>query len=119
MTLLDILEWDGVHNQESLDLNEMIEYYNYLVEDGFKPLITNKTLFMLKVEDNVMHYHTMNAASKEEFISSMKDFLDGVKEAGYKAAYTDLENRKLRAFVKRYMGSSTSIVDDKAITFLN
>lgn len=119
MTLSEILEWDREYNQDDVSQEQMEYYYNYLVADNFKPVIRNNTLFLVKVEDKVVHYHTMNAAPKKVFVENLKGFFSAVKSEGYKAAYTNLENTKLIPFVRKYFGDSTSVVDDKAITFLN
>ena len=118
MNLLEILRHDALHNQEDVDLEEMVENYYSLLEEGFYKLSEDKTVFMAKPEDDVIFYHTANAAPRSEYVDNLHKFFTLLSLKGYKAAYTTLENPKLKSFVKRYLKDSTIILDGKAITFL-
>lgn len=118
MNILEILEYDSIHNQEDVSAQEMLENYYELKAEGFEELLTDKTIFMFKVEDNVVFYHTANAAPKEEYIKTLKDFFLLFSLQGFKVAYTTLENPKLKTIIKRYLKDSTVIVENKAVTIL-
>lgn len=119
MEFLDILEYDAEHNEENLSLNELLECYLDLQQEGFKEIKLDKTIFLFKIEGKHIDYHTVNAAPKKEYINNLKYFMCALKNRGYKTASTELTNLKLKAFVKRYFSHNTIIEDDKAITFLD
>ena len=118
MNLLEILQHDALHNQEDVDLEEMVESYYSLLQEGFYQLKKDKTVFMAKPEDNVIFYHTANAAPRSEYVDNLNKFFTFLSLKGYTAAYTILNNPKLKVIAKRYLNDNTIILDDKAITFL-
>lgn len=117
MNLLEILKYDALHNQNGIALDEMIEAYNELKEEGFQLYRQDKTIFMAKVVDGLVFYHTINAAPRYEYIDNLNKFFTLLHLKNFKAAYTTLENPKLKSFVKRYL-KNTVVVEDKAITYL-
>mgnify|MGYP000996092872 CR=1 FL=1 len=118
MNSLEILLHDVKYNQDGLSLEEAIENYQEKLQEGFRPLLNNNTIFLIKAEDNVVCYHSINAAPKQTYINNIYSLIELLRLQGYKAAYTTLTNPKLRAFVKRYFKDSI-IVDDNSIMFLN
>jgi len=118
MYLLDVLRHDVEHNQDGLSLEDAIETYQDRLKEGFVPFIKNDTLFLLRFDDDVVFYHSINAAPRQAYIDNIYYLVEVLRSKGYKAAYTELTNPKLKAFVKRYFKDSI-IIDDYSIMFFN
>lgn len=113
------MEHDAKYIEDNLPVGVMLDAYLERKQEGYNEIQIDKTIFLFKIKDKHIDYHTINAAPRQEYIDNINLFMTGLRNIGYESASTDLTNSKLKSFIKRYFSHNTVIQDDKAITFLS
>lgn len=93
MTSEEIIAYDLKNTKSKEPLNKVIAGLNQAMQEGVKVMRQGDTLMVFKKQTNdVVEFHTFNAAPPEELVANVKKLMQLFKKLGFKKAYTTYTN---------------------------
>ena len=103
MSVKEILAVDLAKNykDENVDVDEYYSGLNNLVQNGGNSVqqYGNTLYICTPITSEEMEFHCANADSKSKFIENGREFLKGLKDSGYKIAFTTYDDPRCEDFV--------------------
>lgn len=115
MTPEEIIAYDLKNNTKSKEpLEKVIAGLNQAMKQGVKVMRQGNTLMMFKKKTNdVVEFHTFNAAHTEELITNIKKLMQLFKKLGFKKAVTTYDKPEITKLFEANKGSYPVTISSK------